>query len=114
MIFQTVSLIQEGESVLFYRYNKQLKGYLIAGLFVAPSIEGKLSFAKLWEYFVSEVVKADDIYCSIMLGSQNSMFDKYVNYYDTIDGLKIYKVDNLIRDKYSQYARYLEVKKRGQ
>ena len=113
MIFQTVNLIQEGESILFYRYNKQLKGYLIAGLFVSPSLAGKIDFGRLWEYFVSEVVKSQDIYCSIMLGSQNTMFDKWLNYYDTIDGLKIYKLDNAFASKNSQYAKYLEVRKRG-
>lgn len=113
MIFQTVSLIQEGESVLFYRFNKQLKGYMIAGVFISPTIEDRMNFAKVWEYFVSEVVRADDIYCSKVLGAQNSMFDKYLHYYDTIDGLKIYKIDNVFRDKHSQYARYLEVRKSG-
>lgn len=113
MIFQTVSLIQEGQSVLFYRYNKQLKGYMIAGIFIAPTLEGKVDFGRLWEYFVSEVVKADDVYCSILLGSENSMFDKWTNYYDTVDGLEIYKLDNAFTAKHSKYAKYLEVRKSG-
>ena len=113
MIFQKVSVIQEGEALLFYRFDKPLKGYLIAGIFIAPTTEAKLNFAKIWEYFVSEVVRVDDIYCSIVPGVQNTMFDKYLKYHDTINGLKIYKVDNVFRDEHSQYARYLEVRKRG-
>lgn len=103
MIFSHVSLIQEGESALFYRYDRSLKGYVIAGVFIASSMSAKLDFGKVWTYFVSEVVQADDIYCSVMLGSENSMFTNYLDYYDTINGLKIYKVANFLKEKYSMY-----------
>lgn len=113
MIFQTVSLIQEGNSILFYRYNKQLKGYMIAGVFIGPNLEDQMNFGILWEYFISEIVKAADIYCSVLLGSQNSMFDKWINYYDTIDGLDVYKLDNAYTATHGNYAKYLEVKNRA-
>ena len=108
MIFAHSSIIQEGESALFYRFNRPLNGYMIAGVFVAPNIEAKLNFAKVWKYFVSEIVQADDIYCSIPVGVTSSMFDNYLDYHDTIDGLKIYKVDNFLKSEYSTYDKQRE------
>ena len=108
MIFAHVSLVQEGESALFYRFDRPLNGYMIAGVFVAPNIEAKLNFAKVWKYFVSEIVQKDDIYCSVPLGINNSLFENYLKYYDTIDGLKIYKVDNYLKSEYSNYDKHLE------
>ena len=108
MIFTHVSLVQEGESALFYRFDRSLNGYMIAGVFVAPNIEAKLNFAKVWKYFVSEIVQKDDIYCSVPLGVNNSLFENYLKYYDTIDGLKIYKVDNYLKTQYSSYDKHKE------
>ena len=108
MIFAHTSLIQEGESALFYRFNRPLNGYMIAGLFIAPNMEAKLNFAKVWKYFVSEIVQGDDIYCSVPLGVTSSMFDNYLDYHDTINGLKIYKVDNFLKSEYSNYDKHIE------
>ena len=108
MIFTHASMIQEGESALFYRFNRPLNGYMIAGLFIAPSMEAKLNFVKVWKYFVSEIVQADDIYASIPLGVTSSMFENYMNYHDTINGFKIYKVDKYLKKKYSSYDKHKE------
>jgi len=108
MIFAHSSIIQEGEAALFYRFNRVLNGYMIAGVFVAPNIAAKLDFATVWKYFVSEIVQADDIYCSVPLGLKNSLFENYLNYYDTIEGLKIYKVDNYLKTQYSSYDKHIE------
>lgn len=81
---------------------------MIAGLLVGDNIEAKLNFAKIWKYFVSEVVRNDDIYCSILVGTDNSMFANYLDYHDTIEGLKIYKVDNFLKKQYSSYEKHLE------
>ena len=108
MIFAHTSIIQEGESALFYRFNRPLNGYMIAGMFIAPNITAKLNFVKVWKYFVSEIVQADDIYCSVPLGVTNSMFENYLDYHDTIEGLKIYKVDNFLKKQYSDYDKHKE------
>jgi hypothetical protein len=108
MIFAHTSIIQEGESALFYRFNRPLNGYMIAGMFIAPNITAKLNFAKVWKYFVSEIVQADDIYCSVPLGVTNSMFENYLEYHDTIEGLKIYKVDSFLKKQYSDYDKHKE------
>tara|TARA_R110002096_G_scaffold435790_1_gene662784 strand:- start:135 stop:476 length:342 start_codon:yes stop_codon:yes gene_type:complete len=113
MIFAHCSIIQEGEAALFYRFNRPLNGYMIAGLLIAPNTAAKLAFAKIWKYFVSEVVTSDDIYCSILIGTENSLFDNYLTYHSDIDGLKIYKVDNFLKDKYSSYAKHLEGQNSG-
>ena len=108
MIFAHSSLIQEGQAVLFYRFNRALNGYMVAGLFIAPDMVSKMHFAKIWKYFVSEIVQADDIYCSISLELSNSMFNNYLDYHSTIDGIKIYKVDNFLKKQYSSYDKHKE------
>ena len=108
MIFAHTSIIQEGESALFYRFNRPLNGYMIAGVFIAPNLTAKLNFVKVWKYFVSEIVQADDIYCSVPLGVTSDMFNNYLDYHDTIDGFKIYKVDNFLKKQYSSYDKHKE------
>ena len=110
MVFAHVSLIQEGQAALFYRHTKKMKGYMIAGTLIGPDLIDKMNFAKICKYFVSEVVQSYDIYCSILVGAENSMFTNYLDYYDTIDGLKIYKVDNYLKQKYSDYDKHVERK----
>ena len=108
MIFAHTSLIQEGEAALFYNFNKSLNGYMVAGVIIADNMEAKMAFFKVWKYFVSEIVQADDIYASIPVGTSNSMFNNYTTYHSTIDGLKIYKVDNFLKKQYSSYEKHLE------
>ena len=108
MIFTHVSLIQEGEAALFYRFDRKLNGYMIAGILISDNMDAKLQFVKVWKYFVSEVVQADDIYASIPIGLSNSMFANYTTYYDTIEGRKIYKVDNYLKKQYSEYDKQQE------
>ena len=108
MIFAHVSLVQEGEAALFYKFDRKLNGYMIAGVLISDNMEAKLQFVKVWKYFVSEIVQKDDIYCSVPLGINNSLFENYLKYYDTIDELKIYKVDNYLKSEYSNYDKHLE------
>ncbi len=113
MIFKHVSMVQEGEAALFYRFNRPLNGYVIAGLLIADNTAAKLAFVKIWKYFVSEVVTRDDIYASIVPGVETSLFDRYLTYHSTIDGLKIYKVDNVLKEQYSMYAKHLKDQTNG-
>jgi len=108
MIFAHSSIIQEGEAALFYRFSRPLNGYMIAAILISDNMEAKMNFAKVWTYFVSEIVQADDIYASLPLESQNPMFNNYLDYHDTIDGLKIYKVDNFLKKQYSNYDKHKE------
>jgi hypothetical protein len=108
MIFTHVSLVQEGEAALFYRFDRKLNGYMIAGVIISDTMEAKLEFVKVWKYFVSEIVQKDDIYASIPLNTTNSMFTNYTSYYDTIEGRKLYKVDNYLKKQYSSYEKHLE------
>ena len=81
---------------------------MIAGVIISDTMEAKLEFVKVWKYFVSEIVQKDDIYASIPLGTTNSMFTNYTSYYDTIEGRKLYKVDNYLKKQYSSYEKHLE------
>ena len=104
-------MIQEGESCLFYTHSKKLNGYVIAGMLVAPDLKARMHFAQIWKYFTSAIVTQDDIYCSVMAGVENTMFNNYLTYHSTIDGLKIYKIDNFLKDKYSMHTKAAERKK---
>lgn len=108
MIFAHTSLIQEGEAALFYNFNKSLNGYMVAGVIIADNMEAKMAFFKVWKYFVSEIVREDNIYCSIPLEGETSMFNNYVTYHSTIKDLKIYKVDGFLKKQYSSYEKHLE------
>lgn len=113
MIFTHCKMIQEGEAALFYRFNKDLNGYMIAAVLVEDSMAGKMSFAKIWRYFVSNIVQNDDIYCGQMKGAENEMFTTYLNYHTEINGRKIFKVDNFLKNQYSSFAQAEKGKQRG-
>lgn len=108
MLYGHSKYIQEGKAILFYRYSRELNGYMILGLLIGDGAPAKLQFVKVWEYFVSEVVKTDDIYCAVPGELNNSLFANYLTEHRVIDGLQIYKVDNRIKDKYSAFSRHLE------
>ena len=42
------------------------------------------------------------------LKHERDMFNNYLDYHDTIDGLKIYKVDNFLKKQYSNYDKHKE------
>jgi hypothetical protein len=109
MIFAHATIIQEGEAILFYNYNRKLSGYMIAGIIISPNTKARMCFAKVWRYFASEVVRGDDIYCSIALDKEDSMFINFLKYYGTIKGLRIYKVDNSLKEQYSSYQEHKKI-----
>jgi len=108
MIFAHIKLIQEGEASLFYNFNKQLNGYFIAGLLIAPNMDAKIAFSKIWKYFVSEIVQADDIYCTSILTNTDSLLNNCLEYYSMLEDVKVYKVTNYIKDKYSDYSKHIQ------
>jgi hypothetical protein len=109
MIFAHANLIQEDEAVLFYNYNRELKGYMIPGIIVSPNEKARMAFAKVWRYFASEIVREKDIYCSISLDKEDSMFMNFLKYHATIRGLRVYKVDNSLKEQYSSYAKHKKI-----
>lgn len=108
MIFKHCSLIQEGEAALFYRFNRPLNGYMIAGVIIAPKISAKIDFIKIWRYFVSEVVRSNDIYASLITDKDDSIFGVHATFHTDMGGRKIYKIDNSYRDLYSTYSQHLK------
>lgn len=113
MIFKQCKLIQDSGCVLFYRYERELNGYMIAGLFTHEGIPGKVSMAKVWKYFVSEIVRGDDIYCAIPDYAMNELFTNYTTEHSIVDGVQIYKVDNYLKESYSEYTKHVESKRNG-
>ena len=47
MIFANCNLIQQGEAALFYKFNRSLTGYMIAGVLIAPNMKARMDFAKM-------------------------------------------------------------------
>jgi len=81
---------------------------MIAGLLISPTLKARIDFRAVWKYFVSEIVKTDNIYCSILLDIDNTIFKHYLSYYTTIDGIDIYKIDNYVKKQYSNYIKHIE------
>ena len=113
MIFKHCSLIQEGEAVLFYTYARSMGGYIITGILVADNMTAKRDFVKIWKHFVSEVVRTDNVYCSLLSGDTATMLKRYLTFHDTVEGIDIYKLDPEFRDRYSSYTTHLKLKKQG-
>lgn len=103
LVFQHASVIQFGQAVLFYQYRKDLDGYLVAGVHIAPDVDAKLDFVKIWKYFLDEVVRDKEVYCS--LATDVDMFSGHIHYHSEINGLKIYKIDNFLKAGYSSYIK---------
>lgn len=114
MKFYPCTLLQDDKVALVYTYNRELKGYMIAGLYIHDTVAAKLRFAKVWKYFVTEIVRNDDIYCSIPISEEHSMFRGYLEFYDKIEDMDIYKVDNYLKHQYSDYLTHVENTTNGQ
>lgn len=106
MIIQHCKVIQEGTCLLFYKYDKHLAGYFICGILVEDTPLGKLSFAKLWKYFLEELVRLDDIYCCKFPGISASILESYTEFYKTIEEVDIYKVKNYLQHTPNVYNNF--------
>lgn len=103
MNFYHSSVIQYGEAVLFYRFNSKLGGYFINGVITSGSQESKLDFFKVWKYFLNEVVRDKEVFCAFMSEDNFNFFKDHTEYYDEINGMKVYKVDNVFVKTISSY-----------
>lgn len=97
------SYIQYGESLLFFKKEKSLRGYMIIGIFIAPNVDAKVDFAQLWKYFLKFIVKNNDMYCSLFLDGLTDFFPGHIHYHSELNGLSIFKIDNFLKEKYSKY-----------
>ena len=76
--FQRCTVMHKEHSFLYYFYDKNLPGYFITSVASADKIKGLRNFSAVFEYFCTEIVREDDIYC-ILFDNNKGLFDKYVD-----------------------------------
>lgn len=103
LVFQKSSVIQYGESILFYRFDSNLGGYFINGVLTSGSDESKTDFFTIWKYFLNEVVRDKGVFCTFVSQQNVDFFKDHTQYYDEINGMKVYKVDNVFIKTISSY-----------
>ena len=85
-------------------YESDLKGSIVIGVFIGKQIRDKFHFAEIWRHFVTEIVKEKNIYCIIYDGAIDThVFKNHMKYHSTLDGLKVYKINNFIMDNPDAY-----------
>jgi len=96
--------IQKGQATLIHGRSVDLSGSIVIGIFIGKQIRDKFNFADIWRHFVTNVVKEKNIYCVIYDGAVDThVFKNQMKYHSTIDGLKVYKIDNFILDNPAAY-----------
>jgi len=108
VIRKQCGVIQEGDAILFFMNNLQLGGYVIIGAIAGPTQKAKIDGWKVWNYFVNNVVKDKDIYCSLMVAQEDNVFGRLMKFHASVNGTKIYKLDKSVKDKYSRVFTHLK------
>ena len=96
--------LQKGQASLIHSYSVTLNGSLVVGVFVGKQIRDKFDFAAVWRHFVTNIAKEKSIYCVIYDGYlETQVFKNQMEYHSTLDGLKVYKINNFILDNPAAY-----------
>ena len=91
--------LQKGQATLIHGYSRDLKGFIVIGIFIGKQIRDKFNFAEIWRHFVTEIVRKKSIYCVIYDGAIDThVFKNQMEYHSTLDELKVYKINNFIVD----------------
>ena len=104
IISGTCNYLQKGQASLIHSYSVTLNGSLVVGVFVGKQIRDKFDFAAVWRHFVTNIAKEKSIYCIIYDGYlETQVFKNQMEYHSTLDGLKVYKINNFILDNPAAY-----------
>jgi hypothetical protein len=96
--------LQKGQASLIHAYSVDLTGSLVIGVFIGKQIRDKFNFADVWRHFVTNIAKKKSIYCVIYDGAVDThVFKNQMEYHSSIDGLKVYKINNFILDNPAAY-----------
>ncbi len=96
--------LQKGQASLIHSYSVTLNGSLVVGVFVGKQIRDKFDFAAVWRHFVTNIAKEKSIYCVIYDGYlETQVFKNQMKYHSTLNGLKVYKINNFILDNPAAY-----------
>ena len=96
--------IQKGQASLIHAYSVDLSGSIVIGIFIGKQIRDKFNFEDVWRHFVTNIAKEKSIYCVIYDGYlETQVFKNQMEYHSTLDGLKVYKINNFILDNPAAY-----------
>ena len=96
--------LQKGQATLIHGYSVDLDGSIVIGIFIGKQIRDKFNFADIWRHFVTKIAKGKSIYCVIYDGYlETQVFKNQMEYHSTLDGLKVYKINNFILDNPAAY-----------
>jgi|TARA_R110000744_G_scaffold193129_1_gene312139 hypothetical protein len=96
--------LQKGQASLIHAHSIDLDGSLVIGIFIGKQIRDKFNFADVWRHFVVNIAREKSIYCVIYDGAVDThAFRNQMEYHSTIDGLKVYKINNFIVDNPAAY-----------
>ncbi len=95
--FQHCTVLQKGNAVIFYNYNRELEGYFITGIIVAKDMTAKLHLASLIKYFFTEIVRNKDVYCSLF-DDESDFFNGHITKHSEINGMQVYKINSYGKD----------------
>ena len=90
--FNHCTALQKGEAYIYYMYNRELEGFLIASIVVAKNDKAKMGLASLLKYFFTEISRKKDVYCSLFDDSLD-FFSGYITEAGKLNGMSIYKIE---------------------
>jgi len=91
--FHHCTVLQKGEAFIYYMYNRELNGYLIASMVVANNMKAKIHLASIIKYFFTEISRNKDVYCSLFEDGLE-FFSEYITEHGELNGVKIYKIES--------------------
>jgi len=91
--FHHCTVLQKGEAFIYYMYNRNLEGFLIASIVCADNTVAKVHLASLLKYFFAEVSRSKSVYCSLFDGDENKLFPGHVTPHSELNGMQVYKIE---------------------
>jgi len=89
--FNHCTALQKGEAYIYYMYNRQLEGFLIASMVAADNSKAKIHLAQLIQYFFTEISRNKDVYCSLFNDSLDAFKDR-IEEQGELNGITIFKI----------------------
>jgi hypothetical protein len=94
ILFTSATLLQKGEAIITYKYNKDISAYLIASILCAPNTSARIDLTKALMYLFNNITKDRDVYCSLFLDGITDIFPGQIEYSKELNGLSVFKIDN--------------------
>ena len=99
---QHCTALHKGNAFMYYFYDELLNGYFITSVAIAETVKDKRYFMEVYEYFCTEIVKDNDIYC-ILFANTVGFFNKYMDSTIEYQGKILHKVKKYEDIRIMQY-----------